>query len=115
MNSGHKAEHWLHAQLESRSVPVLARNYRCRRGEIDLILKHQGILIFVEVRCRTSTDRAKHSVTLHKQRRLMHAARHYLAFHPWDGPCRFDVAALKQTEQSFHCEWIQDAFTMDAC
>lgn len=115
MKLGPKAEQWLHSRLLGRDVQVLEQNYRCRLGEIDLILAQRQTLIFVEIRCRQTPAQAKASVTAHKQRRLIQAARHYLANHAWDGDCRFDVAALSPKGATFHCEWVADAFTMDGC
>lgn len=115
MNSqarGEFAERWLAERLASRNVEILTRNYRCRMGEIDLVLKAQGTVIFTEVRLRQNLATARASVTAHKQQRLKRAAQHYLAHHPWQGPCRFDVVALSPQGHGFRCDWVVDAFTM---
>lgn len=112
---GKRAETWLAARLQSRPVSILARNYQCRLGEIDLVLDHQGQTIFVEVRCRSSHESARCSVTRHKRKRLVRAANHYLAHNQTDGPCRFDLVTLVPHGHEFICEWHADAFNMSAC
>ncbi|CAJ1886201.1 YraN family protein [Aeromonas jandaei] len=101
------AERWLQAQ----GLQPVTRNYRCRGGEIDLIM-HQGqTLVFVEVRYRASASHggAASSVTLAKQRKIMLAARHYLKQHAINEAsqaCRFDVIAFEGDQP----DWIRNAF-----
>lgn len=95
--------------LQRLGLELLTRNYRCRRGEIDLVMRERGTLVFVEVRFRRS-DRfgtAAETVDAHKQRRLAAAAAHYLEHHPTSLPCRFDVIALGGDGG---IDWIKDAF-----
>ena len=83
--------------LEERSYQVLERQYRCRWGEIDLIVRDpEGVLCFVEVKTRSTRAIAapREAVTAAKQRRLRDAASWYLARTGWDGLCRFDVAEV---------------------
>lgn len=109
---GRKAEDYALAFLAQRGLKLLARNYRSRYGEIDLILQDQSTLVFVEVRCRTSSrfGGALESVDRRKQNRLIQSAKHYLVSHPSDTPIRFDVLALTPTPAGFELEWIRDAF-----
>ena len=88
---------------------MVTRNYRCRRGEIDLVMRDGDTLAFVEVRYRKSDKFGSpaESVTLTKQRRIIQAARHYLQRHPSALDCRFDVLALTGDEQ---VEWLKNAF-----
>lgn len=109
---GDRAEAWLANRLSTRPVQIVAKNYQCRLGEIDLVLLHDNQLIFTEVRCRRSHTDARYSLTRHKQMRLILAAKHYLAHHPHDGECRFDLVTLVPRNQQFVCEWHADAFTM---
>ena len=95
--------------LEQRGLTVIARNHRCRGGEIDLICRDGKTLVFVEVRLRRSGGfgGAAASITPAKQRRIVLAARHYLATtgkHGLDG--RFDCVLL----DGENIEWIRDAF-----
>ena len=98
------------AYLESRSLRIVARNFRCKAGEIDLIAMSGQTTVFVEVRARTS-DRfggAAASITAAKRRRLVNTARYYLAQTGGDRACRFDVVLLSGAAREL--EWIQDAF-----
>lgn len=97
--------------LQQQGLRCVARNYRCRAGEIDLILRQQKTLIFVEVRYRTENDygSALESITLAKRRRLLRAAKHYLLRMETLPECRFDVISLDKTQ----INWIQNAFTLE--
>lgn len=77
---GRWAEEWAARYLAERGWEILHRNYRCRCGEIDLIALEGGVLVFVEVRGRTSDvcGLPEESLTLTKRRRLMAAAAFYL-------------------------------------
>lgn len=95
--------------LERAGYRILKRNYRCRTGEIDLIAKHQGYLVFVEVKFRkdTHTGYGTEAVDWHKQKRIAAAARWYLMEkHCGEIPCRFDVVSFLGEE----IQLIQDAF-----
>jgi len=99
--------------LERRGWRLVARNYRCRGGEIDLIMRDRaGVLVFVEVRARRRTDfgGAAASITAAKRRRLTLAARHYLLRRP-GGRCRFDVVAFDGHPAVV--SWLPDAFRAD--
>jgi putative endonuclease len=108
-HSGKDAERRADAFLQRQGLRTLARNYRCRGGEIDLIARDRDTLVFVEVRLRrhTAFGGPLASVDARKQRRLTIAAEHYLQRHPWSGPCRFDVIGIDATDR---CEWVRDAF-----
>jgi putative endonuclease len=84
-------------ELERRGYAVLARGYRTRFGEIDIVARDGPTLVFVEVKARTH-DRyggGAAAVTLHKQARMTAIAEDYLARHRLrDVPCRFDVVAI---------------------
>lgn len=88
------------------------RNYRCKLGEIDLIMLHQDTLVFVEVRLRSHRQfaNAAESVTASKQRKIIKTAHYYLQQHQLTDKinCRFDVVAFSDTN---HPEWIKDAFS----
>ena len=103
-----RAERW----LKSAGLRLVARNYRCRTGEIDLVMIDGTALVFVEVRYRRGTrfGGPTGSIDRAKQRRIGQAAAHYLQRHPWSGPCRFDVIGLSAASDT--PEWIRDAFSM---
>lgn len=103
------------AWLEQRGVRILERNWRCRFGEIDIVARDTGSLVFAEVRQRANPrfGGAAASIDIHKQRKLAAAAQLYLARHPechWM-PCRFDVLLL-QDIQALSVEWIRNAFEL---
>ena len=84
--------------LHQKGYRLLAAGYRCRMGEIDLIAQKGRELAFVEVKLRRTANFAepREQVTAAKQRRILLAARHFLAQHPEYGEhyCRFDVAEV---------------------
>jgi putative endonuclease len=76
---------------------VLARNFRCRSGEIDIVADDRGTVVFVEVKERRgdSHGSAVEAVTPAKRRRVVRAARVYAATHGLsESPVRFDVLAI---------------------
>lgn len=97
---GQAAETEAESYLVARGLRTVARNWRCRFGEIDLIMKEGDTLVFVEVRLRNHArfgDGAT-SVTPAKQTRLVATARAYLASLNAMPPCRFDVVSLREGE-----------------
>lgn len=100
------------AFLQGKGLRLLERNYRCRRGEIDLVMRDRDTLVFVEVRYRSSMrfGTPAETVDIHKQRKLAAAAAHYLQCRPTNLPCRFDVIAVSGTN---HIDWIRSAFHVE--
>lgn len=101
--------------LEARGLTLVARNFRCRTGELDLIMRDREQLVFVEVRSRRHSryGTPAESVTRTKQQRLLRAAAFYLQRQRLlDAPCRFDVVAILQAEDEPRMEWIRDAFQL---
>jgi len=96
--------------MRRAGLRIVARNWRCRAGEIDLVVQDGATLVFVEVRLRrdTSFGGAEESVGAAKRARLVAAARHYLAGRP-EVPCRFDVLLLDALAPA-RVRWIRDAF-----
>ena len=109
---GREAEARAASMLEAAGLQLCERNYRCRRGEIDLVMRDGGLLVFVEVRFRSSAafGGALASVDTHKQRRLVLAAQTYLLQRNWSGPCRFDVVGIEAP--NVQPVWIRNAFTL---
>ena len=94
---GDRGEEAVAAALERRGWTILARQYRCRWGEIDLIARApEGILCFVEVKTRSPQAIAppREAVTASKRRKLRDAASWYWVQTGLDCPCRFDVAEV---------------------
>ena len=110
--SGAGAEDAAERLLTRHGLEILARNYRTRFGEIDLVAREGATLVFVEVRLRSGArfGGAAASVTASKQRRIQHAARHYLSRLATQPPCRFDVVTLDFGEPT----WLRGAFEATA-
>lgn len=109
IHKGSDAENLAAIFLGQNKLRLLARNYRCRFGEIDLIMQDGDTLVFVEVRMRNS-DRyggAAASITPRKQAKLIQTARYYLAQQDNDMFCRFDAILISGNSE---IEWIQNAF-----
>lgn len=108
---GKNAEQQARRHLEQRGLKLLETNYRCKLGEIDLIMQDNETLVFIEVRYRKSNayGSAIESVTTGKQNRLVAAARHYLQANRSNTPCRFDVVGITGQNAS-KLEWIKNAF-----
>jgi putative endonuclease len=102
--------------LRSQGLGLIERNYRCRGGEIDLVMLQEKTLVLVEVRFRSSTDfgGGAASVTWHKQRRLITAARHLMLSRAdlRRYPARFDVIAVSPGNGKPQVNWIRNAFTL---
>lgn len=84
--------------LEAQGYRILARNYRCQAGEVDLIAQDRECLVFVEVRIRRGDEwgTPEESVTRTKQARLVRVAETYLAEREyWDADWRIDVVAVE--------------------
>lgn len=112
---GERAEALALAHLERAGLSLVERNFRCRFGEIDLVMLECGILVYVEVRYRGRGSRVRARTTVHagKQRRLLRAAEFFLLRHPrWrEAVMRFDVVAIDRAPGgSVGIEWLRDAF-----
>lgn len=101
--------------LERRGLTILARGYRCRLGELDLVCRDRDALIVVEVRARSARARcsATESIGPRKRKRIVLATRHLLMRKPQLGdlPVRFDVVAFDAIDtETPRVEWIRNAF-----
>ncbi|MCZ6709124.1 MAG: YraN family protein [Gammaproteobacteria bacterium] len=113
--SGAWAEAVALRHLQRQGLELITRNFRCRLGELDLVMQQQQMLVFVEVRLRVNTrfGTGAESVTLIKQRKLVRAAGIFLSRHPCyqNMRCRFDVVSVSKRNYRSRCDWIQNAFT----
>ncbi|HKJ23166.1 MAG TPA: YraN family protein [Gammaproteobacteria bacterium] len=113
---GRLAEEFACRFLQRRGLELLARNYYCRRGEIDLVMNDSGCIVFVEVRYRGNPrfGTAAETVDRRKQARLIAAAQHYLQRHraAAGAPCRFDVISVSPASSAQPLQWIRDAFQL---
>jgi putative endonuclease len=88
--------------LESRGFVVVARNFRCRSGEVDVVARDGETTVFVEVKERTGVSHggACEAVTFGKRRRIVRAARIYAASRGLsEAPLRFDVVSIDWTDE----------------
>lgn len=113
--SGDQGEALAARYLEERGYQILARQWRCRFGELDLVARSpEGVLCFVEVKRRGkgSIGLPREAVTPAKQKRLRLAAQSYLAACGLDDvPARFDVAEVYGEENGgLRVEYLEDAF-----
>jgi putative endonuclease len=109
---GEAAETLAAQHLEAHGLRILARNFRCRAGEIDIIAVDGDTLVFVEVRYRASHrfGGAAASIDGLKQAKIVRAAQFYLAGRP-ERPCRFDAVLLDRLDPRA-VEWVRDAFSV---
>jgi putative endonuclease len=109
---GARVEQQARALLERAGLEFVGRNYRCARGEIDLVMADGDTLVFVEVRFRASRafGGAAESIDARKRARIVAAAQHYLLTHRAERPCRFDVVAADGNKPAV---WLRDAFRPD--
>ena len=107
---GEAAEELAARFLAAQGLAILARNYRTRLGEVDIVAREGAVLVFLEVRLRSwaAWGGATASVDARKQRRIVAAARHYLSRLRAEPPCRFDVLTLDGPAGS--PAWIRGAF-----
>src|SRR5207244_2527542 len=103
------------AELRRRGYEIVARRYRTRLGEIDIVARHAGTLVFVEVKARAGSayGGAAAAVVLGKQQRIARMALDYLVRHRLtEQPCRFDVVAVDFTEGQPRIEVYTHAFDL---
>ncbi|NJD88536.1 MAG: YraN family protein [Betaproteobacteria bacterium] len=107
---GEAAEELAARFLAAQGLAILARNYRTRLGEVDIVAREGAVLVFLEVRLRSwaAWGGAAASVDARKQRRIVAAARHFLSRLRAEPPCRFDVLTLDGPAGS--PAWIRGAF-----
>lgn len=112
--TGAWAEALVCADLESRGLILVERNFRLKCGELDLVMRDGRRIVFVEVRYRAGErwGGGLASVTRVKQRRLISAASGFLQARPElrGLPCRFDVVAVSGTSKAPTIRWVQGAF-----
>jgi len=114
---GDAAEEMALHYLQRHGLRLIERNFHCKLGELDLIMRDSTHLVFVEVRSRRSMrfGRPVETVAHRKQQRLLRSAAFYLQKHRLDLPCRFDIVGISPHSDSVQAdsvqvEWIKDAF-----
>lgn len=108
--TGSAGEQLAEQALSTAGLTLVSKNYRCRGGEIDLIMLDGKTLVFVEVRIRKNArfGSAEESITPRKQQRLKIAALHFLQHHKayQQSPCRFDSYCVTAGQT----QWLKNAF-----
>ena len=102
-------------ELERRGYAIIARRYRRRGGELDIVARDGSTLVFAEVKMRESRDfgEAAEAVTWLKRRRMSQLARDYVArHHVANCPCRFDVVSIHLDAGQPVVEIYQNAFDL---
>lgn len=99
--------------LQTKGLQLITQNFRSRSGEIDLIMRDEKHIVFVEVRSRNNTQfgSAIESVNISKQRKIIRTALYFLQQKRWLHKVnyRFDIVGMKHDQ----FEWIKNAFTAD--
>ncbi len=105
--------------LKRRGYKVLLRNYECALGEIDMIAKESGFLVFVEVKTRSSEamGHPAEAVTHEKRRQIVRVAKYYVQrYGIHDVACRFDVVAVHlPPHEEPVVEILRSAFGENGC
>ena len=114
---GEEAEDVACTYLQDRGLQLIERNYRCRLGEIDIIMREIHSLVFIEVKARRNQYFADilENITKSKQRKIIKAAMFYLQNnHLLDKvDCRFDVIAVTLVKGISQIQWIKQAFEIE--
>ena len=103
------------AWVAGQGLRIVERNVRFRAGELDAVALDGDTLCFIEIKARATArfGAAVEAVTPRKQRQIAAAAALYLAAHPHDGPCRFDVLAMDAEEGGWRYTYLKGAFELD--
>ena len=115
LSLGKMGEELAVTQLRTMKYQILERNYRCLLGEMDIIAREKGSLVFVEVKTRATKDFGGPAAAVHerKQRQLSRIALLYLNHKKIrDVPARFDVVAVDLSGTKPRIEVIQNAFDL---
>ena len=128
---GEQSEAMAKKYLEQQGLSYVTQNFSCRRGEIDLIMKDEDQLVFIEVRYRSQNNHgtAVETITLKKQKRITLAAQYYLHKNQLTEKvsCRFDIVAAGKSAKTYHNDtcpdtnsirgseirWLKNAFDID--
>lgn len=117
LQTGARAERAAQRFLEAQGLHLVTCNFRCRMGELDLVMLDGRQLVVVEVRYRARLGLVDPAVTVTatKRQRLLRAASLFLQFRPdfSNHALRFDVLALSGPLEDVRCDWIRGAFTTD--
>lgn len=110
--TGQEGESLAADYLESKGFSILEKNYRHKRSEIDLIVKLNNLLIFVEVKTKTNTSYGNPEIAIDQQKaaKVMEGADYYIQESDWKGNVRFDVISIIKKKSGVEIEHFKDAF-----
>ncbi len=109
---GQQAEDYACAYLQQQGLKLITRNFRCLSGELDLVMREQDTLVFIEVRYRKNFAFGGPfaSITPSKQRKLRQSIAYYLQRHPSTLSIRCDVIGISvAANQDWALDWIKNA------
>ena len=113
-NKGRETEDACCAYLQKHGLKLIEKNFHCRHGEIDLIMKDNKTIVFIEVRYRKNNDYggATESLTASKQKKVTSSAQAYIQNHSISEDVRIDFVAmtLDTSQQNYTFDWIKNAF-----
>jgi putative endonuclease len=117
LESGRKAEQIARGYLEKRGLQLLSANYRCRYGELDLVMRDGDCLVIIEIRYRRHERfmSPAQSIDPAKRQRISRASLHFIQHNPKhrQKPLRFDIVSLSGPLDDASIDWIPGAFTAD--
>lgn len=113
--SGREGEQAAAKKLQENGYQIIARNFKMRQGEIDIIAQNETFLVFAEVKTRKNQKfaQAREFVTQSKQKKLLLAAQDWLSKFPTELQPRFDVIEVywqNDAAEPYQICWIQNAF-----
>lgn len=112
-NLGNAGEIFAANYLERLGYKILAKNFRVRSAEIDIVAEIDGLIVFVEVKTRSDTKHGlpAEAVNFRKQQKIIQAAGVFLQDEKYfDAPCRFDVIEIYSNGSQFSARHIENAF-----
>ena len=115
-NLGNAGENFAANYLESRGYKIFSKNFRVRSAEIDIIAEKDDVIIFVEVKTRSSTKHGLpiEAVNFRKQQKIIDAASVFLQDEKYfDKACRFDVIEIYSDGVKFSARHIENAFEVN--
>jgi putative endonuclease len=116
---GKQGEELVAAFIKKDGFTVLAHNYSCKSGEIDIIAQKEQLITFIEVKLRQNPYfNLSQLVTISKQKKIIATARRFIAEQGWlqnSFIYRFDIALLEALKDDYHITYIPNAFTQEYC
>ena len=117
LRSGRTAERIARRFLETQGLQLLATNYNCRFGELDLVMQNRRSLVVIEIRYRRNRSfmTPAESIGAAKRKKIAQATMHYIQNNRRyrRRPVRFDVVSLSGPLDDSRIDWIPGAFTVD--